>query len=136
MEELKQIVEKLSGMMGQMEEAAKEQFNFTGLTLIQMHYLEVINYLDNPNITELAAALRLKKPTVTVAVEKLIEKDYLFKVQSDADRRSQHIHLTEKGKLINEMHDYAHRRIVEYIGRNLTSDELNDLVRLLGKIVF
>jgi DNA-binding MarR family transcriptional regulator len=135
MKELKQIVEKLSGMMGQMEEEAKEQFNFAGLTLIQMHYLEVINYLDNPNITELAAALRLKKPTVTVAVEKLIEKDYLFKVQSDADRRSQHIHLTEKGKLINEMHDYAHRRIVEYIGRNLTSGEMNDLVRLLGKVV-
>ena len=68
-------------------------------------------------------------------MEKLIEKDYLFKVQSDADRRSQHIHLTEKGKLINGMHDYAHRRIVEYIGRNLTSGEMNDLVRLLGKVV-
>lgn len=135
MRELKQIVEKLSGIMGQMEENAKEQYNFSELTLTQMHYLEVINYLGNPNLTELASALRLSKPTVTVAVEKLIEKDYLFKVQSDEDRRSQHIHLTEKGLLINGMHDYAHRRIVEYMRRNLSDEELNELIRLLGKVI-
>ena len=135
MKELKQIVEKLSGMMGQMEENAKGQYNFSELTLTQMNYMEVINYLGNPNLTELATALKLSKPTVTVAVEKLIEKDYLFKVKSDADRRSQHIHLTEKGQLINGMHDYAHGKIVEYFRRNLTDEELNELVRLLGKVV-
>jgi DNA-binding MarR family transcriptional regulator len=135
MKELKQIVEKLSGMMGQMEENAKEQYNFSELTLTQMNYMEVINYLGNPNLTELATALRLSKPTVTVAVEKLIEKDYLFKVKSDADRRSQHIHLTEKGQSINGMHDFAHGKIVEYISRNLNDKELNELVRLLGKVV-
>jgi DNA-binding MarR family transcriptional regulator len=135
MKELEQIVGKLSGMMGQMEENAKEQYNFSELTLTQMNYMEVINYLGNPNLTELANALRLSKPTVTVAVEKLIEKDYLFKVKSDADRRSLHIHLTEKGQLINRMHDYAHGKIVEYIRRNLSEKELNELVRLLGKVV-
>jgi DNA-binding MarR family transcriptional regulator len=135
MNELKKIIEKLSGMMGQMEENAKEQYNFSGLTLTQMHYMEVINNLGNPNLTELASALRLSKPTVTVAVEKLIEKDYLFKVKSDADRRSQHIHLTEKGHLINGMHDYAHGKIAEYMRRNLNDDELKQLVRLLGKVV-
>ena len=135
MKELKQIVEKLSGMMSQMEENSKEQYNFSELTLTQMNYMEVINYLGNPNLTELATALKLSKPTVTVAVEKLIEKDYLFKVKSDADRRSQHIHLTEKGQLINGMHDYAHGKIVEYFRRNLNQEELDELVRLLGKVV-
>jgi len=135
MNELKQIVAKLSGMMGQMEDNSKEQYNFSELTLTQMNYMEVINYLGNPNLTELATALRLSKPTVTVAVEKLIEKDYLFKVKSDADRRSQHIHLTEKGQLINGMHDYAHGKIVEHIRGILNDEELNELIRLLGKVV-
>jgi len=135
MGELKHIIEKLSGMMSQMEESAKEQYSYTGLTLTQMHYLEVISYLDNPNLTELASALRLTKPTVTVAIDKLIEKDYLFKVKSDADRRSQHIHLTQKGKLINEMHDNAHRRIVEYFRRKMSREELDELILLLGKVV-
>jgi DNA-binding MarR family transcriptional regulator len=135
MKDLKQIVEKLSGLMSQMEENAKEQFNFSELTLTQMNYMEVINNLGNPNLTELATALKLSKPTVTVAVEKLIEKNYLFKVKSDADRRSLHIHLTEKGQSINGMHDFAHGKIVDYMSQNLNDKELNELVRLLGKVV-
>ena len=115
MNDLTEIIAKLSSMMGQGEETAKEQFNLSSLTLTQMHYLETISDLNNPNITELAASMKLSKPTVKVAVDKMIERDYVFKVQSDEDRRSAHLHLTEKGKLINQMHDYAHKRIAEYI---------------------
>jgi len=135
MEKLIDGVAKLSGMMAQTEEAAKDQFSLSSLTLIQMHYLEIINHLGNPNITELAQALRLTKPTVKVAVDKLIEKEYIFKVRSDADRRSAHIHLTEKGKLINQMHDFAHRRIAESIAKKLDSNEINQFIILLNKII-
>lgn len=130
-----EIISKLTHMMGQMEEAAKEQFNLSSLTYTQLHYLETISLLDNPNITELAIALKLSKPTVKVAIDKLIEKDYIFKIQSDEDRRSSHIHLTEKGKLINQMHDYAHKRIVESFANRLNNEELELLSRLLNKVM-
>jgi DNA-binding MarR family transcriptional regulator len=118
-----------------MEEASKKQFNLSHLTHTQLHYLENINSLGNPNITELAIQLKLSKPTVKVAVDWLIEKEYVFKVQSDEDRRSAHIHLTEKGKLINQMHDYAHKRIAELLSKKLNSKELDDLVVLLNKVL-
>ena len=64
-----------------------------------MNYLETIDILDNPNITELAQQLKLSKPTVKVAIDKLIEKEYyIYKIRSDEDRRSAHLHLTEKWK--------------------------------------
>lgn len=129
------IISKLTHMMGQMEEVAKEQFNLSILTYTQLHYLEAINLLDNPNITELAIFLKLSKPTVKVATDKLIEKEYIFKVQSDEDRRSSHLHLTEKGKLINQMHDYAHKRIVESFANKLNNDELETLSSLLDKVM-
>jgi DNA-binding MarR family transcriptional regulator len=135
MNDLIDIIAKLSGMMGQMEESAKEQFNLSSLTLTQMHYLEIINHLDNPSITELATVLKLSKPTVTVAIDKLVEKEYVFKVKSDKDRRSAHIHLTEKGLLINQMHDYAHKRISESISNKLNKDEMEQLIELLNKIL-
>jgi DNA-binding MarR family transcriptional regulator len=135
MENMINIISKLTHMMGQMEEAAKEQFNLSSLTYTQMHYLEAINLLDNPNITELAIALKLTKPTVKVAIDKLIEKEFVFKVQSDEDRRSSHIHLTEKGKLINQMHDYAHKRIAESIANKLNNEELENLSGLLNKVI-
>jgi DNA-binding MarR family transcriptional regulator len=100
-----------------------------------MHYLETISLLHNPNITELARSLKLSKPTVKVAVDKLIAKDFLYKIQSDEDRRSAHVHLTEKGQLINQMHDYYHRRIAEFFSRKLNGEELETLVGLLNKVV-
>ena len=134
MKSLIEIVSKLSNLIGQTEEAAKEQFSLSNLTQIQMHYLETIHKLGNPNITELAISLKLTKPTVKVAVDKLIEREYIYKVPSDEDRRSAHIHLTEKGKLINHMHDYAHKRIAEEISRTLADEDLITLVRVLNKV--
>jgi len=135
MKNLVQIVSELSNMFGQSEEAAKEQFQLLSLTHSQMHYLEIIHLLHNPNITELAKSLKLTKPTVKVAVDKLIEKDFLYKVKSDEDRRSSHLHLTEKGKLINQMHDYSHKSIAEFINRKLNNEELEALTRILAKIL-
>jgi len=126
---------KLSGYMGRMEEEAKEQFNFNELTITQMHYLEMISDLENPNLTELAIAMKLTKPTVTVLVDRLLEKELIYKVQSDADRRSTHLHLTERGKLINQMHEYAHRLMAEEIGKKIDAKEEIQLIQLLEKIV-
>ena len=132
---LEEIIAKLSAYMGRIEEDAKEQYNFKELTLTQMHYLEMISELENPNLTELATAMKLTKPTITVLVDKLIEKELVCKVQSDADRRNTHLHLTEKGKLINQMHEYAHRRMAEEIEKKINHDEALQLTLLLEKIM-
>lgn len=135
MDKIIPIISKISQTLGEMEELAKDHFGLQELTLTQMHYLEVMNSLQNPNITELASALQLTKPTVTVALDKLIEKEYLIKVQSDEDRRTSHLHLTEKGRSINQMHEYAHRRFAELMTENLEEDELQQLLLLLEKVV-
>ena len=59
----------------------------------------------------------------------------VFRIQSDADRRSTHLHLSEKGKLINEMHSYAHRRMVEDIQKKISPDEMVSLINLLEKLL-
>ncbi|MEG1555384.1 MAG: MarR family transcriptional regulator [Bacteroidales bacterium] len=135
MDKIVKIIAKLSHSLGEMEELAKEHFHLQELTLTQMHYLEVINALGNPNITELASEMQLTKPTVTVTIDKLLEKEYVTKVQSDEDRRNSHLHLTEKGKRINDMHEYAHKRFSELITETLEPDEIDQLVVLLGKLV-
>jgi len=134
MEKLVEIIAKFSRVIGQMEESAKEQFNFSDLTLTQMSYLETIYQLQNPNLTELSLEMNLTKPTVKVAIDKLIEKDYIYRVKSDEDRRSAHIHLTEKGKNLNQMHDEAHKSMVQMISYNLDSTEIKQLEVLLGKV--
>ena len=136
MEKIISIISKISHTLGEMEELAKEHYNLQELTLTQMHYLEVMSTLTNPNITELASELQLTKPTVTVALDKLIEKEYVIKVQSDADRRTSHLHLTEKGRSINNMHEYAHRRFAELMNENLEPEEMQQLIILLEKMTY
>lgn len=135
MEKIVNIIAKLSHSLGEMEEQAKDYFNLKDLTLTQTHYLEIINQLDNPNITELASAMQITKPSVTVAIDKLIEKDYVQKVQSDADRRNSHLHLTDKGRQINAMHDYAHERFSELIKETLEPQEIEQMIQILEKLV-
>jgi DNA-binding MarR family transcriptional regulator len=136
MKNLTEIAATLSHLMAEMEESAITQFNLSELTHNQLHYLETTSKLGNPNITELSAALKLSKPTVKVAIDKLMEKEYVFKVQSDEDRRSAHLHLTEKGKLINHMHNYAHKRIAEALSSKLNSEERNNLETILNKVLY
>ena len=117
-----------------MEESAKEQFNFNELTLTQMNYLETINNLHNPNLTELAREMNLTKPTVKVAIDKLIEKDFISRVKSDEDRRSAHLHLTVKGKIINHMHDFAHKQMAELFSAKLSNEEISALESMFEKV--
>ncbi|MGL4292941.1 MAG: MarR family winged helix-turn-helix transcriptional regulator [Bacteroidales bacterium] len=134
MEKIIELASVLSHGLGELEELAKEKYGFSELTTTQMHYIEIICKLQNPNVTELASALKLSKPTVTVGVDRLIEKGYITKVQSDDDRRNTHLHLTEKGEKFNEMHHYAHRKFAELIEDSLTAEEAEKLALLLGKI--
>lgn len=134
MEKIINIISKLSQNLGEMEELAREELNIKELTTAQMHYLEIINEMSNPNITELATEMRLTKPTVTVALDKLILKGYVAKVQSDEDRRSSHLHLTKKGMQINQMHERAHSQFAELMLETLDAKELEDLTVLLEKL--
>lgn len=134
MDKIVRVVSKLSNSLAEMEELAREKMDLRELTSVQMHYLEIINRLENPNITELATEMQLTKPTVTVAVDKLIAKGYVNKVQSDDDRRSSHLHLTSKGMSINKMHEHAHDQFAELMRESLDETELEQLTVLLEKL--
>ncbi|MFA6334751.1 MAG: MarR family transcriptional regulator [Bacteroidales bacterium] len=135
MKNLINIISELSNMMAQMEERAKDKYNTTGLTQTQMHYLEEIGRLGNPNMTELATAMKLSKPTVTVAIDKLIDRECVYKVHSDQDRRTTHLHLTEKGLQLNKTHDFAHKSIAERFSKKLDKQELEKLIELINKTI-
>ncbi len=90
---------------------------------------------DNPTVTELSRELRLSKPTVTVTVDRLVEKGFVDRVRSDRDRRSAHLHLTERGAELNATHYIAHIAIAKHIARKVTNGELEEFIRIVGKIV-
>lgn len=131
-----EIVELFSRKIGEMEAGIRDSSELKELTFKQVFCLEMINNMRNPSLSELARALRITKPSTTVLVDKLVKKGYITRVQSDEDRRSAHLHLTDKGHTINELHDEAHRKFAGYIEKSITTDENEILLKLLNKVSF
>ena len=132
---LVELIEIITKLVGDLEAQFIKKFQEEGFTARQIVYIETINTLDNPNLGEIAKALKLSKPSVTAIVNKLASKGYVDKFQSDEDRRSFHVHLSVKGKNLVKMHAETHNKIVDMLQNNLNSNDLKNLVTILNKVV-
>lgn len=130
-----ELIEIITKLIGDWELEFYKEYEQEGFTSRQIEYIDVIDRLENPNLGEIAKALNLSKPSVTAIVEKLTAKGYLKKFQSDEDRRSFHVHLSEKGKKLAQLHNETHKRIAELFEKNMDSKDLKTLVTLLNKFV-
>ncbi len=134
-ESLVEIVEKISVMMGEFEDKALNSDELSDLTVKQIYYLDTIAQLNKPTFSDLAEILEVTKPTVTMAVNRLISMGYVRKLQSLEDKRVYHILLTKRGKKVVNVHNQAHRDFAREIAENLNEKELVQLVKILGKII-
>jgi DNA-binding MarR family transcriptional regulator len=132
---LVELVEIITKLIGDLEAEFIKKYQKEGFTARQIVYIDIINMLGNPNLGEIAKALKLSKPSVTAIVDKLASKGYIEKFQSDEDRRSFHVHLSAKGKNLVKMHAQTHNKIVDMLQDNLDSRDLKNLVTILNKVV-
>ncbi len=119
------------------EKILLETFNdsdIKDLTQQQIHYLKVIVRMKYPTVTELANELKIKKPTVTILIDKLEKKGYIKRVASKSDRRVTHIMMDEKGQIIQQLRKIASRRLEETISRSLNETEVSILAEILKKL--
>ncbi len=132
---LVELIEILTKLVGDWEMQFVQQYVDEGFTARQLEYVDAIHRLGNPNLGEIAQALKLSKPSVTAIVEKLAGKGYVQKFQSDEDRRSFHVHLSAKGRKLVQMHSDTHQKIADLFSQNLDEKDLKALVTILNKMV-
>jgi DNA-binding MarR family transcriptional regulator len=134
MDTLKEAIHYLSDLIENVLNETLKKYDFMDLTQQQLHYLQVIIRMKNPTLSELARELSLTRPTVTVLVDKLVEKGYVKRVKSDEDRRSMHLHIDKKGAGIELLRDTAYERLADKINARLNEKEAGTLTGLLRKI--
>lgn len=132
---LTRVVALLTARFADAQIEGAREAGFADLSMRQFIYLDLIGRLSNPTPTELARALQVSKPTVSVAINHLEEAGYVRKVQSDEDRRSYHLHLSEKGEQFSRAHANVHRAIAQMITTGLDEAEVEQLTRLMGKVL-
>ena len=80
------------------------------LSISEFHTLECIGEGEDNRraVGEIAEALNVTVPTVTVCVNKLVKKGYVTKTRSEKDARIAIIELTPLGNKMNRLHRFFH----------------------------
>jgi DNA-binding MarR family transcriptional regulator len=132
---LEPFIEIVSRLIAKMETQAIGQEQFAELSMRQVYYLETILRMESPTFGDVAQSLRITKPSVTAIVEKLIQKGYVEKVQSEKDRRIYHIVPTSKAVEFSRLHENTHRQMAQLFTINLNEDEIQQLAGLFQKVL-
>lgn len=110
---------------------SKELFN---LSITQLHYLHAIRERADPTITELAEIFGVQRSTVTVAINKLLQRGFIEKTPSERDLRVVHVRLSEKGKRLIQIEDLGYYHFASHIMETLDETERETFAFLLGKV--
>ena len=101
-------------------------------------HLAMIEYAaTNPGcgIQEMAEALKLSTPTVSISIRQLESKDYFTRQPHPEDGRAVQLFLTEKGKETQQRAHTFHHRKFEKLLSGLKPDERETLVSLLEQAI-
>jgi DNA-binding MarR family transcriptional regulator len=134
-EQFEQVIRLLTHNFADLESKALHESGLAELSMKQIVCLDTIARLERPTFSELALNLGVSKPSVTAIIAKLLSKGYVQKIQSEADRRVSHVLLTDKGRQLSQAHQNFHRKIAQHFAGVLDPLELQQLGRLLYKVV-
>ncbi len=113
-------------------ELKKQRLN---ISINEMHMIELIaKGKTGMTVSEIAQQLKVTKPSVTVAVNKLVQKGYCEKQRLPGDGRAVQVMLTPEGKKVEALHRRCHRRIIAEICEDLSEEEREELLRTMTRI--
>ena len=105
-----------------------------GLTLPQVHALEILGTHKVLRMKELAQRMGVTTGTLTVLADRLEKAGMIRRKPHEADRRSILVELTDQGQAIFKEHDALHAQLTEEITALLTDQERNALATILEKM--
>ena len=121
--------------LDQKKDFKKKYPNFSELTINEISVIHIVS--ENPDIIlkSICQILDLPKSTLTNTINRLEEKEYLFRTITKKDLRSYGLSLTEKGIQAQKEHlEYESQEFGKVLG-TLDSKERTELLSLVKKIV-
>lgn len=132
---IEELINIILSKSEQLEELAKQKTDLKNLTTRQLHCIELIHSMENPTLSELTKKMKITKASTSVMLDRLDQHGFIKKVKSDNDRRSAHVHLTERGDKAAHLHVNVHKQFAMHLTKELTDSEKDILVVLLNKAI-
>lgn len=105
-----------------------------GMTLAQMHTLEILGAHEPLRMKELAQKMGVTTGTLTVQVDRLERMGMVRRKPHHEDRRSILVELTEEGRELSDEHQALHDQLTCDITCKLSDAEREALEALLEKL--
>jgi DNA-binding MarR family transcriptional regulator len=122
--------------INKVEEITVKRMDSLDLSINELHLLEAIgsNKEQKKTIGDLAQALDVTLPSVTVAINKLVKKGYVLKEKGEKDGRTVFVSLTRLGHKVDLAHSYFHAQMNRKIALDLTEEEKRIMLIAIGKL--
>lgn len=132
--EISKLIEKMDRYYQKNLKEHEFSEEYSDITYNIFLYLRKINSLGNPTVSKLAKAMEVSKPSASNMVSKIAEKGLLKTKASPRDGRVCLLELTDKGKKVVEIENWADMRFFDKIQEILNEEELEVLERICKKI--
>ncbi|MGF2126460.1 MarR family winged helix-turn-helix transcriptional regulator [Enterococcus casseliflavus] len=116
------------------EESELKKSQFKDLSITEMHTIEAIGMYKKKTTTEVAKELSITVGTLTIAINRLVKKEYVERIRSEDDRRVVKLGLTKKGKLLYRVHQHFHREMVKGVLSQMCPEEEQALLKALKNL--
>ncbi len=107
---------------------------FQDITNNDMHIIEAIGMNEPKNMSTIAREISVTVGTLTIAMNSLVKKGYVLRERGKEDRRVVYISLTERGRAAYVHHARFHKAMIDSISDELTSEEMELLIKTLTKL--
>ena len=107
---------------------------FQDITNNDMHIIEAIGMNEPKNMSTIAREISVTVGTLTIAMNSLVKKGYVLRERGKEDRRVVYISLTERGRAAYVHPARFHKAMIDSISDELTSEEMELLIKTLTKL--
>lgn len=90
------------------------------LTIGELHVIEMVDQNNNKPMTLVAKKMKVTVGSLTIAVNRLVQKGYLLRTRHEMDHRIILLSITPKGKKVLKIHDQFHDNILGLVLDSLT----------------
>ncbi len=120
--------------ISKVEQRALNQGILEGISLNELHTIEAIGIEGPQTMSEVAARLLVTVGTLTISVNRLVKKGFVWRYRPEDDRRVVMVLLTEKGKDAYKLHQDFHGKMMKSVLAGLDKNEEKVLLHTMEKI--
>lgn len=117
-----------------LEKIIKEDVFQYGLNVSEFGVLEALYHKEKLSVKGIIDKVLVPNSSMSYVIENLVNKSYIIKTQSESDRRSYHLELSDKGKTLMKKVFPLHKEKMRKILDVLNEEEEMILQKSLVKI--